>query len=192
MMMATITNSRLRRGAGGAVAAGALALAIVGLAGSGAQAATPTAHRSCSLDLGTGTTVCVPAGQDLNAAVLTQAHLRVVVPGGAVGRTTSAVAVAESVQTVYVQAQLYSYSNYGGAMFQVTNSSACNGSTVYQLTDLANYGFDNDTDSFRSFNNCSTKLWDGANLSGTSYGYYVNSTYVGDAMVNRASSLQIR
>lgn len=190
--MATITNSRLRRGVGGVLAAGVLALAIAGLASSGAQAATPTVYRSCSLDLGTGTTVCVPYGQDLNAAVLQQAHLRVVVPGGAVVTTATAFAAPESVQTVYVQAQLYSYSNYGGAMFQVTNSSACNGSTVYQLTNLSSYGFDNDTDSFRSFNNCSTKLWDGANISGTSYGYYVNSTYVGDAMVNRASSLQIK
>lgn len=183
------TTSGLRRRVAGAIAAGALAVAMVGLAGGAARAATTSAHRSCSLDLGTGKAVCVSVGQDLNAAVLKQAHLRVVLPGGAVGVMTAA---PTSVQTVYVQAQLYSYSDYAGAMFQVTNSSACNGSMVYQLTDLASYGFDNDTDSFKSFNNCSTKLWDGANISGTSYGYYVNSPYVGDAMVNRASSLQIK
>jgi hypothetical protein len=144
------------------------------------------------VDLDTQETVCVPLGQNLNQAVLEQTHKRIVVPKDAKGTSLSAAAVPPGTEATYILAQFYSYSNYGGSMIlQATASANCNGS-VLQLTNFAAYGADNNTDSFKSFGACHTKIWDGSSLTGASYGYYVSSSYVGDAMVNRASSAQFR
>jgi hypothetical protein len=169
---------------------------LIGLLGMGATAAqastgstTPPASQACSVELSTQSAVCVPLGENLNQAVFAQTHKRVVVSGGAVGTRLAAVPAAAA--TTYIVAQFFSYPSYGGSMIlQVTNSSQCNGS-VFQLTDFAAYGADNDTDSFKSFGACHTKIWDGSNLSGAAYGYSVNAADVG-SMRNRASSAQFK
>ena len=172
---------------------------MVGLVGMGgaAQASTTsadtsTAPRACSVDLSTQKAICVPLGEDLNQAVLDQTHKRVVVPSGANGTKLSLAAVPAGTAATYIVAQFFSYSNYGGSMIlQVTNAADCNGS-VTQLTNFAAYGADNDTDSVKSFGACHTKIWDNSNITGASFGYFVNASYVGDAMVNRASSAQFK
>jgi hypothetical protein len=194
----SIKNARsLHRFVLASASAGALAVGLLGLGGA-AQASTisstqPAAPQQvCSVDSGTQTAVCVPLGQDLNAAVLRKTGKLVVVPDGAVGTKLSTAVAPAGAQATYIQSQMFSYSNYGGSMIlQITNSSNCNGTTTWQLTNFAAYGADNDTDSFKSYGTCSTKIWDNSNLTGTSYGYQVNAPYVGNAMVNRASSAQI-
>lgn len=50
-------------------------------------------------------------------------------------------------------------------------------------------GWNDRITSFKSYENCATKLWENT-FSGSSYGFCVNSTYVGAAMNDRASSMQ--
>ena len=125
--MAIRTSIHARRLLASALGVAALSIAFVTLGGA-ANAATARAQ-SCSYDLGAKSLVCVDAGEDLNKAVLEQAHLQVVAPSGARGTSASAALAPAGVQATFVQSQLYDDANYGGSFFQITNSAACNGST---------------------------------------------------------------
>ncbi|WP_290472792.1 hypothetical protein [Leifsonia sp. 71-9] len=132
--MAIKTSTRARRFLASALGVAALSIGFVSV-GSAANATTADAAaapvQSCSYDLGTKSLVCVDAGQDLNAAVLEQAHLQVVAPSGARGATAATALAPAGVQATFVQSQLYDDANYGGSFFQITNSAACNGSTTW-------------------------------------------------------------
>ncbi len=52
------------------------------------------------------------------------------------------------------------------------------------------YGWNDRVSSFKSFGQCATRIWENNNFTGASYGYIVNSSYVGAAMNDRASSIQ--
>lgn len=170
------------------------------LSGPGAAMAAPTggvrdaraagAVDSCSYDLGTATLVCVHPGEDLNRAVLDRAHLRVVAPLDARGAVVDT-ATPAGAQTTFVQSQLYDDVGYGGAFFQITNSSSCNGSTVWYFGPLGNVGWSGRVSSFKSFSGCSTKLWQGTNYSGASYGYAVDASSLG-SMNDQANSVTLR
>lgn len=160
------------------------------LAGAGvADGATP-AGRSCSYDLGTKSLVCVNAGEDLNKAVLERQHVRVVVPSGARGVTVRSAAVPDGALTTYVQTQLFDDVDYGGSFFQITNSSGCTGGTWY-FGPLGDVGWSGRVSSFKSFSSCSTKLWQGTDYSGSSYGYTTSATSLG-TMNDRANSVTMR
>lgn len=88
----------------------------------------------------------------------------------------------------YVLGIIYSYPDYGGSSHSVTASSTCAG-TTFSYTDLSVIGWNDDIDSFKSYNGCQTKIWENTGFSGTSYGYVSNSTDVG-SMRNRASSIK--
>lgn len=192
--MANGTSARARRQLASALAIAALSVGLVSV-GSAANAATPdragTQARSCSYDLGTGSLVCVDAGEDLNEAVLEQAHLQVVAPDGAGGAAARAAFAPAGVQATYIQSQLYDDANYGGSFFQITNSSACNGSTTWNFGPLGNVGWSGRVSSFKSFSGCSTKLWQGTSYSGASYGYAVNAASLG-SMNDQANSVTMR
>lgn len=51
-------------------------------------------------------------------------------------------------------------------------------------------GWNDRVSSFKSYGLCATRIWENTNFGGASYGFTVNSTYVGDAMNDRASSIQ--
>lgn len=192
--MAIRISTRARRllASGAAIAALSIGLLSVGGTANAATAEqTAAPAQSCSYDLGTGTLVCVDAGEDLNEAVLEQAHLRVVAPVDARGVTSLAAFATAGVQTTYVQSQLYDDANYGGSFFQITNSSACNGSTTWNFGPLGNVGWSGRVSSFKSFSGCSTKLWQGTNYSGASYGYAVNAASLG-SMNDQANSVTMR
>lgn len=192
--MAIRTSTRARRLLASGVAVAALSIGLVSIGGT-ANAATAgesaAPGQSCSYDLGTGTLVCVDAGEDLNEAVLERAHLRVVAPADARGVTSLAAFATAGVQTTYVQSQLYDDANYGGSFFQITNSSACNGSTTWNFGPLGNVGWSGRVSSYKSFSGCSTKLWQGTNYSGASYGYAVNAASLG-SMNDQANSVTMR
>jgi len=167
--MAIRTSTRARRLLASGIAVAALSIGLVSIGGTANAATareTAAPGQSCSYDLGTGTLVCVDAGEDLNEAVLEQAQLRVVAPVDARGVTSLAAFATAGVQTTYVQSQLYDDANYGGSFFQITNSSACNGSTTWNFGPLGNVGWSGRVSSFKSFSGCSTKLWQGTNYSG--------------------------
>ena len=191
-MAITIRNSS-RRLSGVCIVTATVLVGLFGLPGSASaatSASTAPKGNSCSLNLGTGTLTCVPNGEDLNAAVLREQGVRVVVPTGARG-ATSAAALPASVLTTYVQSQLYDDANYGGSFFQITNGAQCNGSTVFVLSTLSNYGWSGRVSSFKSFSNCSTKVWQGTHESGTAYGYDVNAAGLG-SMNDQANSVSTR
>lgn len=179
------------------MAVSAIAAAAL-LAGTTPAAADEPEATSCSLDLGTGSVVCVPAGEDLNRAVLEQQHLLVV--GGESGEdggsgegvaSLRAEAAPAGVLTTYVQSQLYDDINYGGSFFQITNSSACNGSTTYTLADLGAYGWTGRVSSFKSYSSCKTALYSGTNATGSSYPYTTNAPSLG-SFNDQARSARMR
>lgn len=174
-----------------AILAAALSIVIPVAVGGPANAATPASpsQKSCSLAVDTGELVCVPYGEDLNAAVLKQTGLVVVTPGSASTRS-SIVAPSITAATVVVS-QLFESKNYTGPMFQITGSSGCDVSTItYSISNLATYGFDNQVDSFKSFSGCTTKIWEFTSFGGAGYGYYVNATTV-YALGDKASSVKV-
>lgn len=192
--MAIRTSTRARRFLASALGVAALSIGFLS-AGGAANATTLDSAgapaQSCSYDLGTRSLVCVDAGQDLNKAVLEQAHLQVVAPTGARGATLSAAPAPTGVQATFVQSQLYDDANYGGSFFQITNSSACNGSTTWYYGPLGNVGWSGRVSSFKSFSNCSTKVWQGTNYTGAAYGYAVNAASLG-AMNDQANSVTMK
>lgn len=192
--MAVKTSTRARRFLASALGVAALSIGFASV-GSAANAATADAAaapvQSCSYDLGTKSLVCVDAGQDLNRAVLEQAHLQVVAPSGARGATAATALAPAGVQATFVQSQLYDDANYGGSFFQITNSAACNGSTTWYYGPLGNVGWSGRVSSFKSFSNCSSKVWQGTNYTGAAYGYAVNAANLG-AMNDQANSVTMK
>lgn len=204
--MAITTTARSRRFLASALSVAALSAGFlsVGGAANGATAEAPGAPsapaQSCSYDLGTGSLVCVDDGDDLNEAVLEQQHLLVVAPSGARGAAVDALAAPvgapspaalAGAKATFVQAQLFDDAGYGGSFFQITNSSACNGSTVWYFGPLGNVGWSGRVSSFKSFSSCTTKLWQGTNYTGASYGYSANAANLG-SMNDKANSVTLR
>lgn len=184
--MIETTRASARRIAALSLGLAAVSISVLGFAGTANAATTqPAAATSCSLDLGTNQVTCVPEGQDLNAAVLKEQGLVVTTP------TAGKSARALSPQATFVQSQLYDDANYGGSFFQITNSAACNGSTVYTLSNLGSYGWSGRVSSFKSFSNCSTKVWEKSSPGGSSYGFNVNASNLG-AMNDKANSAQMK
>ncbi|MFP3467232.1 hypothetical protein [Leifsonia sp. SIMBA_070] len=192
--MTVITRARARRSsmsAAAVVALSVVALSVVALSVAdpdAASAAEAPPAQSCSYDLGTRALVCVDAGDDLDRAVLEQTGVVVVANPDRAAVTR---ALAAGVQTTFVQAQLYDDAGYGGAFFQITNSSSCTGSTTWYFGPLRNVGWSGRVSSFKSFSGCSTKLWEGDAYTGASYGYAVDASSLG-GMNDRAGSVTLR
>lgn len=179
--MAITTIAKARRLVASTFCIAALSLGFISVGGA-ANAATSEPEaiaQSCSYDLGTTSLVCVAVGDDLNKAVLEQQNLLVIAPSGARGVTAQAAAAPAGVLATVVQSQVYADANYGGAYFQITNSAACNGSTTWYYGPLSDVGWANKVSSFKSFSGCSTKIWQGGNYTGASYGYSVNAPSLG-------------
>lgn len=179
--MAITTGTKARRLAASALSIAVLSIGFVSVGGAANAAPVEqvSEEKSCSLDLGTNSLVCVAVGDDLNKAVLEQENLVVVSPIGALGITATRASAPAGALATTVQARLYSDANYGGAYFQVTNSTTCNGSTIWYYGPLSNVGWSSKVSSFKSFSGCSTKLWQGGNYTGASYGYAVNAATLG-------------
>lgn len=181
---------------GSMASAVALTALLVGMsAAAGPASAAEPAAQSCSYDLGTRTLVCVDPGEDLNRAVLEQTHLLVVTPpaqpDAVAGAAPADRLLPAGVRATFVQSQLYDDAGYGGSFFQITNSSACNGSTTWYFGPLGSVGWSGRVSSFKSFSGCSTKLWQGTGYTGASYGYAVNASSLG-SMNDQANSVTLR
>lgn len=90
-----------------------------------------------------------------------------------------------------MQTQLYDDADYSGSFFQITNSNACNGSTTWYYGPLGNVGWSGQVSSFKSFSNCSTKVWQGIDYTGAAYGYAVSAANLG-AMNDQANSVTMK
>lgn len=136
----------------------------------------------CALELDTGTLVCAAHQSEL-ATAMYEATGRVMVYG-----PETAAADSIGTQSTYVLGIVYSYPNYGGRSYTVSRSLPCS-SAAFGYSDLGAIGWNDDIDSFKSYNGCQTKVWENTSYSGTSYGYASSSTDLG-SMRNRASSIR--
>jgi hypothetical protein len=191
--MAIKTSNSARRFLGVGIATAAVLASLLGAAApASARTVTPAAPKgnSCSLDLNSGALTCVPNGQDLNAAVLKEQGVRVLATAGARGASAAAV-TPDSVESVFVLSQLYDDASYGGSYFQLTGPSACNGTSEWDYNNLGTVGWTGRVSSFKSFANCTTKVWQGTNETGAAYGYNVNAASLG-AMNDQAHSVSMK
>ncbi|RCH66947.1 hypothetical protein DT019_20395 [Streptomyces sp. SDr-06] len=81
--------------------------------------------------------------------------------------------------------------NYQGATYTVTGGT-CTATTSdvdYYINSMPS-GWNDVISSFRSYANCYTKLYENSNRWGSTYGFVGDSSYVGDAMNDRASSIE--
>ncbi|MFD7337966.1 hypothetical protein ACFV98_18460 [Streptomyces violascens] len=81
--------------------------------------------------------------------------------------------------------------NYQGATYTVTGGT-CTATTSdvdFYINSMPG-GWNDVISSFRSYANCYTKLYENSNRWGSTYGFVGDSSYVGDAMNDRASSIE--
>jgi hypothetical protein len=180
----------------GALAAALFALGTATLAAPAASAADLDRTQSCWQELDTGRSLCVAASEDLADAVYERYGIALATPDGAVGEGSAAhtsarssssgiVALASTVIGIF-----YENSGYGGASYVASVSqNGCYG-YAHGYTNLGSIGWDNRISSFRSYSNCRTAIFANTSYGGASYGYYTNSSYVGNAMNDQASSIR--
>lgn len=166
----------------GALAAGLIPLAMA----TSASAATAESH--CWMDLSSGQTRCFSSFQRVVDAV---SGGRVTVSKGATSLSEAQRAkIAATAAAPYVLGTWFQDANYGGSSYLVTGNTDCdtNADVDYQIGTMPP-GWNDQISSFKSYGLCATRIWENT-FSGASYGFYVNSSYVGDAMNDRASSIQ--
>jgi hypothetical protein len=174
-------------------------IATFTLAGAGTATASTTdpttgagALPSCWADATTGESLCVPAGQDLIAAVQAEAGVSITVPstlsiGGVTGSALSAdasLSVTPAVSDGDVVSGIYDDINYGGSVFLLTASgSGCD----WGVSSLVPYGWNDRASSFKSFNGCKTAVFQNIDYGGTKLGYSTDKSSFG-SMNDAASS----
>ncbi|UWF77687.1 MULTISPECIES: hypothetical protein [Microbacterium] len=89
----------------------------------------------------------------------------------------------------YALGTIYSYPGYGGRSYTATASNPCSAGYSYSFSNLGSIGWNDDIDSFRSYNGCATRVWEHTSFSGAYYGYYSYSSDMG-SWRNRASSIR--
>lgn len=181
------------------LAALAAALLMIGAAAVTAPAATANASdrtQSCWQELDTGKSLCVDADANLADAVYAAHGIVLSTPDGAVKVSDELLSPSRSARSdITLRAStvigiFYEHHNYGGASYatSVTKNGCYDYSHGY--TNLSTIGWDNRISSFKSYSNCTTAIFENTDYDGASYGYYVNSSNVGDAMNDRASSIR--
>ncbi len=175
-----------------ALAATLLTLGAASVFAPAAHATEPDPTESCWQELDTGKSLCVDASENLADAVyatygivLTTAD-RSLAPAATRLSTSAAVtALASTVIGVF-----YEDASYGGASFAASVSqNGCNG-YVHGYADLSPLGWNDRISSFRSYAGCRTTIFEHASYGGSTYGPYTNSSYVGAAMNDKASSIR--
>lgn len=128
-----------------------------------AQAAPESSGRHCAYEADSGKTTCFATFTELTGYLTG-------------GRVTNAPAepTAEAVQELTAQATgspihavLYQSTGYTGTTYTLSSSGGCG---TYHWTNLSD--FNNKVSSAWVDAGCAIRLWDGSNLTSSSYGYY--------------------
>ena len=92
----------------------------------------------------------------------------------------------------YLLATLYTNANYAGSSLALQASTPCdtNADVDHSWATLP-AGFADEVSSFKGANNCQVKLFEHTNYGGISLGPMTSTTYVGDAINDKASSIQL-
>ncbi|MDQ1543305.1 MAG: hypothetical protein QOK08_943, partial [Actinomycetota bacterium] len=118
----------------------------------------------------TGYTIDIPAGTPVGGVKVNTAQ------------ASASLLSTNTTTTVKVLSALYDDINYGGGTYVMTGA-ACGGSISY----TGNVGWNDRASSFKSFNGCSTAIYQNINFGGTRFGYYSYATSFG-SMNDQASS----
>lgn len=173
-----------------ALAASLLVVAAASVFAPAAHAAEPDRTASCWQELDTGLSLCVDASEDLADAVYATYGIVLSTPDRSLAPSHVAARAAVTPLVSTLIGIFYENANYGGASFAASVSqNGCNG-YVHGYADLSPLGWNDRISSFRSYAGCRTAIFDNTNYGGSSYGYYTNSSYVGAAMNDRASSIR--
>ncbi|MEV1082704.1 hypothetical protein AB0I98_31510 [Streptomyces sp. NPDC050211] len=108
-----------------------------------------------------------------------------VAPAEAAPSTASGnVGVQSVVHTIF-----YEHQNYAGSTLTSAGDYGCdaNSDVDWQRSSLSS-AWDNEISSWRSFSNCSTRIYEYPNFGEASFGAFVSASYVGDAMNDETSS----
>jgi hypothetical protein len=105
-------------------------------------------------------------------------------------RITAAAGTASG-QGSYLLGVYYADANYGGPTLSVYGNGTCDGdpNTVDWGLPVMPAGWNDVISSFKSYSNCTSTIFENGNYGGASY-TAVNSTYVGNAMNDRTSSIK--
>lgn len=180
------SNTRITLGTG--IAAAALMSTFAFAAPANASTSEPVAEEvNCAVILDIDHEVCVPAGEDLAAAVYDETGYTLVVSDTA--PTAAQFARASEQRLAFVLARFYDDANYGGSSFDVSATSACNGSFVW--SNVVGSGWHGRISSYRGFSGCQVRIWENTNYTGSNYGYVANATSLG-AMNDKAKAWQAK
>jgi hypothetical protein len=182
---------RIHRSFPAAAIAVAALVATLTLAGGAAANASPpdqttsaTSSSSCWIDLTLGESLCVPAGGDLVGAVLAQDDVSIQVPDGLIvggaavstARVNSLLVGVPAPAVTQVVSAIYDDINYGGGTLLLSATSAgCD----WGIANLGGYGWNDRASSFKSFNGCTTALYQNINYAGTRVGFTTNKASFG-------------
>lgn len=180
------TKTRLALGTG--IIAATLMSTLAIAAPAQAASADPLADDvKCAVILDTMDEVCVPAGEDLAAAVYEETGYTLV--EAATAPTTAQLARAEEGMLAFVLARFYDDASYGGSSFDVAGTGACNGSFVW--SNAIGSSWWGRVSSFQGYSGCVVRVWETTSYSGSNYGYVANATGLG-AMNDKAKSWQAK
>ncbi|MEO8261836.1 MAG: hypothetical protein ABI566_04635 [Pseudolysinimonas sp.] len=142
-----------------------------------------SAPDACWLNADTSVVQCFDDSTALDAAVLAQT-------GGKLVRLASASEKPAGVLAIFTMAEFYINASYGGSFYTVSSSSSTICTTgIGQNGNLTGI-FNNSVSSLKTYIGCQAKLYDGAGLTGATYGPVTTTPGVG-AFNDRASSFRV-
>ncbi|WP_327739820.1 hypothetical protein OG749_44165 [Streptomyces nojiriensis] len=171
----------------------AAATTILALSAAAATANAAPAPRNCVLNIDSGSMQCYDTFQEavtastngrITDAPLSAKHIdqkladRLKVSSGAAG--------AEAVQLGVI----YTDSNYGGSALVLTGGSGCQSGNGRDAQINLEGTWNNSVSSLTALS-CWLELWDAPNTSGVHQEYQQSTSYVGDALNDRASSVAL-
>jgi hypothetical protein len=164
------------------------AFTVTGAAAANASAPNPTSQGSstqtCWVDVSTLRSLCVPAGQDLIAAVQNEDGVTLIAPTGTkiggvtvtAGRTAANQLAPAGTESATIVSAIFDDINYGGGVLYMTAPTA---GCAWSIADLGTFGWNDRASSFKSFAGCKTALYQNINYGGTHVGYATNDASFG-------------
>lgn len=166
-----------------------------------AQAATTAPSNQCSFDLSTGITTCYDSYQALitdisggavttitSPSQITDDVVATIAGSGAAPRSAAARPAATA--STFILSIISAPANYGDPTFTFTQNFPCDTDSGVEAN-VRNMpaGWNDRLSSFRSFSDCQTKIFENT-FSGATLGPLTNSSYVGNALNDRTSSME--
>lgn len=95
-------------------------------------------------------------------------------------------------RATYILAYMYDNAGNTGSYYTISNSSPCDTNSDVDFS-VANVGttWNDRISSWTGFAECQIRVYENASYTGSSYGAYTSSSYVGDAMNDRTTSIRL-